>query len=57
MIKQPTMKRTTTRKKITPRLGEIKELMAGDVDFLRPLVGLVVQALVLRTAQRRGSPP
>jgi hypothetical protein len=37
------MKRTMTRKKIMPRLREIKELVAGEEDFLRPLVGLVVQ--------------
>jgi len=43
VTKQPTMKRTTTQKKTTPRLREIKELMAGEEDFLRPLVGLVVQ--------------
>src|SRR5260370_10004533 len=40
------MKRTTTRKKITPRLREIKELMSGEEDFLRPLVGLVVQEVL-----------
>ena len=40
------MKRTTTRKKITPRLREIKELIAGEEDFLRPLVGLVVQEVL-----------
>src|SRR5580692_12150760 len=40
------MKRTTTRKKITPSLREIKELMAGEEDFLRPLVGLVVQEIL-----------
>ena len=40
------MKRTTTRKRITPRLREIKELMAGEEDFLRPLVGLVVQEVL-----------
>src|SRR6266404_8833307 len=45
-IKQPTMKRTTTRKKISPRLEEIKELMAQEGDFLRPLVGLVVQEVL-----------
>jgi putative transposase len=45
-IKQPTMKRTTTRKKITPSLREIKELMAGEEDFLRPLVELVVQEVL-----------
>jgi putative transposase len=46
VTKQPTMKRTTTRKRITPRLREIKELMAGEEDFLRPLVGLVVQEVL-----------
>jgi len=45
-VKQPTMKRTTTRKKTTPRLREIKELMAGEEDFLRPLVELVVQEVL-----------
>ena len=40
------MKRTTTRNKITPRLSEIKELMSGEEDFLRPLVGLVVQEVL-----------
>ena len=40
------MKRTTTQKKIKPRLREIKELMAGEEDFLRPLVGLVVQEIL-----------
>ena len=40
------MKRTTTRNKITPRLREIKELMSGEEDFLRPLVGLVVQEVL-----------
>jgi putative transposase len=40
------MKRTTTHKKITPRLREIKELMSGEEDFLRPLVGLVVQEVL-----------
>jgi transposase-like protein len=40
------MKRTTTRKKITPKLREIKELMAGEEDFLRPLIGLVVQEVL-----------
>jgi putative transposase len=37
------MKRTTTRKKLTPTLREIKELMSGEEDLLRPLVELVVQ--------------
>ena len=46
VTKQPTMKRTTTRNKITPRLREIKELMSGEEDFLRPLVGLVVQEVL-----------
>ena len=46
VTKQPTMKRTTTQKKITPRLSEIKELMAGEEDFLRPLIGLVVQEVL-----------
>jgi transposase-like protein len=40
-IKQPTNE--ATRKKITPRLTEIKELMSEEANFLRPLVGLVVQ--------------
>src|SRR5260370_20776521 len=40
------MKRSTRRKKITPRLREIKELMSGEEDFLRPLVGLVVQEVL-----------
>src|ERR1700675_2700241 len=40
------MKRTTTRNKITPRMREIKELMSGEEDFLRPLVGLVVQEVL-----------
>src|SRR6202048_2924551 len=40
------MKRTTTRKKLTPKLKEIKELMATEEDYLRPLVGLVVQEVL-----------
>jgi len=40
------MKRTTTRKKITPTLKEIKELMAEDAEFLRPLVRSVVQEVL-----------
>src|ERR1700724_3283322 len=40
------MKRTTTRNKITPKLREIKELIAGEEDFLRPLIGLVVQEVM-----------
>jgi putative transposase len=40
------MKRTTTRKKITPKLSEIKELMAEQEDFLRPMIGLVVQEVL-----------
>src|SRR6202022_165783 len=43
---EPTMKRTTTRKKLTPKLKEIKELMATEEDYLRPLVGLVVQEVL-----------
>lgn len=40
------MKRTTTRKKLTPKLKEIKELLAEEEDYLRPLVGLVVQEVL-----------
>jgi putative transposase len=40
------MKRTTTRKKITPTLREIKELISGEEDLLRPLVELVVQEVL-----------
>jgi putative transposase len=40
------MKRTTTLKKLTPKLKEIKELMATEEDYLRPLVGLVVQEVL-----------
>jgi putative transposase len=40
------MKRTTTQKKLTPKLKEIKELMAAEEDYLRPLVGLVVQEVL-----------
>src|SRR3984893_3329866 len=40
------MKRTTTRKKLTPKLKEIKELIATEEDYLRPLVGLVVQEVL-----------
>jgi transposase-like protein len=32
--------------KITPKLREIKELIAGEEDFLRPLIGLVVQEVM-----------
>jgi putative transposase len=34
------------RKRITPKLREIKELIAGEEDFLRPLIGLVVQEVL-----------
>jgi putative transposase len=40
------MKRTTTQKKLTPKLKEIKELLAEEEDYLRPLVGLVVQEVL-----------
>ena len=40
------MKQTTTRKKLTPKLKEIKELLAEEEDYLRPLVGLVVQEVL-----------
>jgi putative transposase len=40
------MKRTTTQKKLTPKLKEIKELMAEEEEFLGPLVGLVVQEIM-----------
>src|ERR1700726_3315564 len=40
------MKRTTTRKKLTPKLKEIKELMDTEEDYLRPLVGLVGQEVL-----------
>src|ERR1700730_18932402 len=45
-MKQPTMKRNANRKKITQKFKEIKELMAGEEDFLRPLIGLVVQEVL-----------
>jgi putative transposase len=40
------MKRTTTRKNLTPKLKEIKELLTEKEDYLRPLVGLVVQEIL-----------
>jgi putative transposase len=40
------MERTTTRKKLTPKLKEIKELLAEEEDYLCPLVGLVVQEVL-----------
>jgi putative transposase len=40
------MKRTTTRKHLTPKLKEIKELLSEKEDYLRPLVGLVVQEIL-----------
>jgi transposase-like protein len=46
VIKQPTMKRTTTQKNHTPRLAEIKAQLATEGEFLRPLVELVVQQVL-----------
>jgi putative transposase len=40
------MKRTTTQKYLTPKLKEIKEQLTEKEDYLRPLVGLVVQELL-----------
>ena len=40
------MKRTTTQKHLTPKLKEIKEQLTEKEDYLRPLVGLVVQELL-----------
>src|SRR5271165_7090239 len=40
------MKRTTTRKNLTPKLKEIKELLTEKEDYLRPLVGVVVQEIL-----------
>jgi putative transposase len=40
------MKRTTTRKHLTPKLKEIKEQLTEKEDYLRPLVGLVVQEIL-----------
>jgi putative transposase len=40
------MKRTMTRKKVTPRLREIKERMAAEEDFIRPVIGKVVQEVL-----------
>jgi putative transposase len=40
------MKRTTTRKKTTPRLQEIKERIAEEEDFLRPLVARMLQEIL-----------
>src|ERR1700742_264645 len=37
------MKRTTTQKYLTPKLKEIKEQLTAREDYLRPLVGLLVQ--------------
>src|SRR6266446_3119898 len=40
------MKRTMTRKEVTPRLREIKKLMAAEADFMRPMIGKVVQEVL-----------
>jgi putative transposase len=40
------MKRTTTQKHLTPKLKEIKEQLREKEDYLRPLVGLVVQEIL-----------
>jgi putative transposase len=40
------MKRTTTQKHLTPKLKEIKEQLTEKEDYLRPLVGLLVQELL-----------
>jgi transposase-like protein len=40
------MKRTMTRKEVTPRLKEIKKLMAAEADFIRPMIGKVVQEVL-----------
>ena len=40
------MKRTTTQKYLTPKLKEIKEQLTEKEDYLRPLVGLLVQELL-----------
>jgi hypothetical protein len=47
------MERTTTRKKLTPKLKEIKELLAEEEDYLRPLVGLVVSEEQINLARMR----
>src|ERR1700760_1585623 len=40
------MKRTTTQKHLTPKLKEIKEQLTAREDYLRPLVGLLVQEVL-----------
>jgi putative transposase len=40
------MKRTTTQKHLTPKLKEIKEQLREKEDYLRPLVGVVVQEIL-----------
>jgi transposase-like protein len=40
------MKRTTTRQRLTPKIKEIKEHLGQHEDYLRPLVGLVVQEVM-----------
>ena len=40
------MKRTTTQKHLRPKLKEIKEQLTAREDYLRPLVGLLVQEVL-----------
>jgi putative transposase len=40
------MKQTMTRKEVTPRLREIKKLMAAEADFIGPMIGKVVQEVL-----------